>query len=59
MKSKEMGIDSETIKKRLEQAKEMSEIWDENQDPVRMYLKGCIVTAAALAGGDGDFLKTG
>lgn len=37
------------IEERMRQADEMAEIWDENDNPVHMYLKGCIVTAKALS----------
>jgi len=47
------------IRERLSQADEMSNIWDESSDPIRMYLKGCIVTAAALARKKDECLKTG
>lgn len=37
-------------KTRLAQAEEMSLIWENSSKEVQMYLKGCMVTAAALAG---------
>lgn len=37
-------------KLRLVQAEEMSLIWERSTKEVQMYLKGCMVTAAALAG---------
>lgn len=40
----------EIIRERLVQANEMSDIWDRSPEAIQMYLKGCIVTAAALAG---------
>lgn len=46
-------LTNEEIRKRLEQANEMSEIWDANESPIQMYLKGCIVTARALSGNEG------
>lgn len=48
-----MELTNEEIRKRLEQANEMAEIWDANESPIQMYLKGCIVTARALSGNDG------
>lgn len=39
----------EKAKERSEQAKEMEAIWDGSDEPIRMFLKGCIVTANALA----------
>ena len=41
---------SEKEKERLEQGKEMELIWNESDEMTRMFLKGCIVTASALAG---------
>lgn len=43
-------ITHEIIKARLVQAEEMSQIWDRSPEAIQMYLRGCIVTAAALAG---------
>lgn len=43
-------IESEVIQERLMQAEEMSQIWDKSPEAVQMYLKGCMATAAALAG---------
>ena len=40
----------EKSKERLEQAKEMELIWNESDELTRMFLRGCIVTANALAG---------
>lgn len=39
--------------KRMKEADMMAEIWEENGDVVKAYLKGCISTAAALAGREG------
>lgn len=59
MDNQKMNMEKK-VKERLKQAEEMSDIWDESSDPVRMYLKGCIVTATALAGQKSDdCLKTG
>lgn len=44
------SLTSEKTKQRLEQANEMDQIWNDNSELVRMYLKGCIATANALAG---------
>lgn len=41
----------EKFKKRMEQAEEMSCIWEKNNEIAQAYLKGCISTAMALAGG--------
>lgn len=46
-----IALTPEQQEKRLQQANEMNEIWDDNADPVKMYLKGCMNTANALAGG--------
>lgn len=46
-----IALTPEQLEKRLQQANEMNEIWDNNADPVQMYLKGCMNTANALAGG--------
>lgn len=43
-------ITPEIIRERLMQANEMSQIWEKSPEAIQMYLKGCIVTAAALAG---------
>lgn len=37
-------------KTRLAQAEEMSLIWEKSTKEIQMYLKGCMVTAAAFAG---------
>lgn len=41
---------TDKVKERLEQAREMEIIWNENDELTRMFLKGCIATANALAG---------
>lgn len=43
-------IKSDVIQERLMQAEEMSQIWEKSPEAVQMYLKGCMATAAALAG---------
>lgn len=43
-------LSSDSIQERLMQAEEMSQIWDKSPEAVQMYLKGCMATAAALAG---------
>ena len=43
-------IKPDFIQERLMQAEEMSQIWDKSPEAVQMYLKGCVATAAALAG---------
>ena len=43
-------IKTDVIQERLMQAEEMSQIWDKSPEAVQMYLKGCMATAAALAG---------
>ncbi len=44
------GIKPEAIQERLMQAEEMAQIWDKSPEAVQMYLRGCMATAAALAG---------
>lgn len=48
------SLTPEKMKARIEQAEEMSDIWDENDAVVQAYLKGCISTAKALAGKEED-----
>ncbi len=48
--SKTKEITPEVIKARMIQAEEMSQIWEKSPEAIQMYLRGCIVTAAALAG---------
>lgn len=43
-------IKPDVIQERFNQAEEMSLIWDKSPEAVQMYLKGCMATAAALAG---------
>jgi hypothetical protein len=43
-------INTDVITERLMQADEMSQIWDKSPEAVQMYLRGCMATAAALAG---------
>jgi len=45
-----VDLSSDAIQERLMQAEEMSHIWDRSPEAVQMYLKGCMATAAALAG---------
>lgn len=45
-----VDLSSDSIQERLMQAEEMSQIWDKSPEAVQMYLKGCMATAAALAG---------
>lgn len=45
-----VNLTPEKIKKRLEQAGEMEQIWDGNSELAKAFLKGCIATANALAG---------
>ncbi len=45
-----MDILSEKEKERIEQVREMEFIWNKSDEMTRMFLKGCIVTASALAG---------
>lgn len=51
MKKKENEITNKQILERIEQAKEMNVVWEESNETVKAYLKGCMSTAAALAGG--------
>lgn len=46
----ESTLTKEKKQKRLDQSEEMSLIWERSTKEVQMYLKGCMVTAAALAG---------
>ena len=48
MKAK-TNFTQEIIRKRLEQADEMSKIWEDSTKDIQMYLAGCIATAAALS----------
>ncbi len=50
MKSSYVELSPEAIQERLMQAEDMSQIWDNSPEAVQMYLKGCMATAAALAG---------
>lgn len=50
MKTGYIELSPDTIQERLMQAEEMSQIWDKSSEAVQMYLKGCMATAAALAG---------
>ena len=59
MRNDKTNMTMDEIRERLSQADEMSNIWDESSDPIRRYLKGCIVTAAALARKKDECLKTG
>lgn len=43
-------ITQEKIKERLPQAREMDLIWEHADEVTRAYLRGCIMTAQALAG---------
>lgn len=42
-------MNRDTITERLPKIKEMDEIWETADDVTRAYLKGCIMTAQALA----------
>lgn len=50
MKTGYVELSPDAIQERLIQAEEMSQIWDKSPEAVQMYLRGCIATAAALAG---------
>ena len=50
MKTGYVEISPDAIQERLIQAEEMSQIWDKSPEAVQMYLRGCMATAAALAG---------
>lgn len=52
-------LSTESIQERLMQAEEMSQIWDKSPEAVQMYLKGCMATAAALAGRQYEPRKAG
>lgn len=52
MRKTESQLTPEKITKRIEQAREMEEIWKKTDEPARMYLIGCIVTAKALTGSE-------
>lgn len=52
-------LSPDAIQERLMQAEEMSQIWDESPEAVQMYLKGCMATAAALAGQQCEPRKAG
>lgn len=56
MRSKKESTQNK-INKRLEQAAEMSRIWEESDEMVQMYLKGCIATANALNGNSSKSTK--
>lgn len=43
-------ITQEKIEERLRQAREMNFVWENADEVTRAYLRGCIVTAQALAG---------
>lgn len=44
-----LELTPEKIQKRINQADEMAAIWEQSDESVQMYLKGCIVTAKALS----------
>lgn len=44
-----LELTPDRMKERIEQAEEMAEIWEKSDNPIHMYLKGCIVTAKALS----------
>lgn len=46
----ESTLTKEKNQKRLDQSEEMSLIWEKSTKEIQMYLKGCMVTAAAFAG---------
>lgn len=52
-------LNPDAIQERLIQAEEMSQIWDKSPEAVQMYLKGCMATAAALAGQQCEPRKAG
>lgn len=54
MKTNTLKQPSEKIKIRLQQADEMSEVWEKNDEVVQAYLKGCISTATIFANKDKD-----
>lgn len=45
---KQSELSNKKIKKRMEQAKEMELIWEDNDKIAQAYLKGCISTVVAL-----------
>jgi len=59
MKTGYVEISPDSIQDRLIQAEEMSQIWDKSPEAVQMYLKGCMATAAALAGQQSEPRKAG
>ncbi|RFZ79880.1 hypothetical protein DS742_05310 [Lacrimispora amygdalina] len=59
MKTGYAEISPDSIQERLTQAEEMSQIWDKSPEAVQMYLKGCMATAAALAGQQCEPRKAG
>ena len=59
MKTGYVEFSPEVIQERLIQAEEMSQIWDKSPEAVQMYLKGCMATAAALAGRQCEPRKAG
>lgn len=44
-----MALIKEKAKERLAQAEEMEDIWNKSDEMTRMFLRGCIFTANALA----------
>lgn len=42
-------LTKEKTEERLEQAEEMEKIWNKSDEMTRMFLRGCIFTANALA----------
>lgn len=59
MKTGYVELSPDAIQERLIQAEEMSQIWDKSSEAVQMYLKGCMATAAALAGQQCEPRKAG
>lgn len=53
------NLTQEVINKRIQQAEEMSIIWENSPKDVQMYLAGCIATATALAGRGDDTKRAG
>lgn len=49
MKERKSKNNKDNIEKRLKQAEEMAAIWEESDETVKAYLRGCMLTARALA----------
>jgi hypothetical protein len=43
-------LSEEKFEERMQQAEEMAKIWENNNEIVQAYLRGCISTATAILG---------